>query len=105
MLFQIHGVIKELAHAELGKEPFAYHQSQWRSTLGIKPLSKKEKQALIPEAQAVKGERYKTYHKHLCDIKHRVIDFVNNEFDIDLTFEENDIADAIGLIVAHVRVV
>jgi len=94
-LYQIHGVVKEIVYKKLKIEAIAYHQSTWRSTLGIKRLNKTERDALLPDA------KNKTHHKHLCDIKHRVIAYVNARMGTEYTYVENDIADAIGLILAH----
>lgn len=98
---QVHGVVKEACRSVLDIEVILYPQQTWRSTLGIKNLTKKEKDALIPVAKEVKGEKYKTYHKHLCDVKHRVVAYVNKRLNSEYTFEENDITDAIGLILAY----
>lgn len=94
-LYQIHGVVKEIIYRELKCEAIAYHQGTWRSALGIKRLNKAEREELLPMA------KNKTHHKYLCDIKHRVISYVNKRIDSEYTYEENDITDAIGLILAH----
>ena len=94
-LYQIHGVVKEIIYKKMKIEAIAYHQGTWRSTLGIKRLNKAEREALLPEA------RNKTHHKYLCDIKHRVIVYVNDRVGTEYTYDENDIADALGLILAH----
>ena len=69
--------------------------------LGIKKFTKKEKAELEIEAQKVKGKRYKTYHKYLCSIKHRVIEYVNERMKTEYVFEQNDVVDAIGLCLAY----
>lgn len=94
-LFQIHGVVKDIVYRKLKLEAIAYHQGTWRKALGIKRLNKAERDALLSEA------RNKTDHKYLCDIKHRVIAYVNDRLKTEYTYEENDIADAVGLILAH----
>ncbi len=94
-LYQIHGVVKEIVYQKLELEAICYHQGTWRKVLGIKPLNKAEREALLPEA------RNKTHHKYLCDIKHRVVACVNKRFNTEFTYEENDITDAIGLVLAH----
>ena len=104
-ILQIHGAIKAAVFRHMQAEAFVYPQQTWRAKLGIKNLTKKEKEALIPAAKKVKGERYKTYHKYLCDVKHRVVAYVNQSGVTShvFTFEENDVTDAIGLILAHMR--
>ena len=83
-------------------ETTAYASQSWRHRiLGIKKFSKDEKKEFEIVAKKVKGTKYKTYHKHLCDIKHRVIEYVNKRLNTKYIFEQNDIVDALGLCVAH----
>lgn len=101
-ILQIHGVIKEVCRRQMKKETTAYASQTWRhKILGIKKFTKKEKQLLEAKAKKLKGQRYKTHYKYLCNIKHKVIDYVNERMKTEYVFEQNDMVDAIGLCLAH----
>jgi Holliday junction resolvasome RuvABC endonuclease subunit len=101
-ILQIHGPVKEITFRMLKKEAATYAQQTWRhKILGIKKFTKKEKEKLEAEAKKVKGKRYKNYFKNLCSIKHKVIEYVNKRMKTEFVFEQNDMADAVGLCLAH----
>lgn len=95
-IFPIHGVVKLASFREKGVEPSIYHVSTWRYTLlGLKDFTKDE------IAEIKKTSKNDSEFKRLSNIKMKVIEYVNGVFDINLTYVENDIADALGLCLAH----
>lgn len=95
-ILPIHGVVKLASFREKGVEPFIYHVSTWRYTLlKLKDFTKDE---IVEIKKTCKND---AEFKRLSNIKNKVIEYVNGVFDINLTYGENDIADALGLCLAH----
>ena len=98
-ILPIHGVLKELVFLRTEEEAVCLNVSTWRhKILGIKKFTAKEK------AWLEKYSRNKTHYKHLINIKHKDVRYVNKVLGTKYHFEDHDIVDAICLVLAHLEV-
>ena len=93
-MFLYHGVIKEVVWSITGSDAIYVVNSAWRSKLGIKNPTKDEKISKAIQIGVKKnGEPKMREH----DVKCRTIEYINEKMDLSLEYEDNDLADAIGL--------
>lgn len=105
-LLRVHGVIMELTWDKLQKEVEWYHNATWRSRLKIKAPKHEKIKTLIKDRKTGKmkeGLRKKISKievdgkKIPLDIKWITVQKINELFDLDLKYEDNDLADAVGI--------
>ena len=93
-MFLYHGVIKEVVFSSTGKDAIYVVNSTWRSKLGIKNPTKDEK---ISKAVQIGIKKNGEPKMREYDIKCRTLEYINDKMGLDLDYEDNDLADAIGL--------
>ena len=93
-MFLYHGVIKEAVWTTTKKEAIYVVNSSWRKILGIKNPSKDEK---IQRAYQIGVKRNGQPKLQEWDIKCATIEYINNRMGTGFNYEDNDLADAVGL--------
>lgn len=93
-MFLYHGVIKEVVWSSTGRDAIYVVNSTWRSKLGIKNPTKDEK---ISKAVQIGIKKSGEPKMREYDIKCRTLEYINDKMNLSLEYEENDLADAIGL--------
>lgn len=93
-MFLYHGVIKEAVWSAHKKEAIYVVNISWRSKLGIKTPTKDEK--IDKAVQIGINKRGKAVYQE-WDVKCETIKRINEMLNLSLKYEENDVADALGL--------
>lgn len=98
-LLPIHGVVLEATQYILGCSPYRYAPQTWRSVLGIRDFTKKEKEVIRSLSKNT------AEYKRLSSFKVKAIEYVKDRLGVEFSFEENDICDSVCLALAHIDVV
>ena len=105
-LLRMHGILHELVYDMTGNEVEMYHNATWRSRLGIKApkYSYKDGEVKNKRTGKIRKEKKRVYEYEIVngkkvkkDIKYMTVKVVNELYNLNLEYKDNDIADAIGI--------